>query len=179
MLVNTKLISEAWDFCWADNLAQRAAGNDFSGNTYYLTATDIEGQVRSFLDEDAQGKPRGSTGRYWGYTTTKIRIRGDLKRFVRDWLLSNRRLTGHNFGRGHISRMRFRPVGEPLYDGEKKTIAKHNEPPRERPVHFGQWGKPECTKAKRSMYSNHRPTARTTQKAKEVTCARCKNLLVK
>lgn len=118
----------AWQHLWALNLKRRADGNDFRGNTYYLTAADVEAQVRTLAYESMNGEKWGSSGdgRYATYTGD-IRISvggGGLNNVVRHWLLTNRNITHHNFARGHISGARFRPVGEPLAPKEQATLEK-------------------------------------------------------
>ena len=164
------------------------AGNDFRGNTYYLTASDVEDCVRRFLYDDLKGQPRGTSG--WGYGNG-VRVSGNLNATVRDWLLSNPKLAWHNSGRGHISGARFRPVGEPISPAEeatKETKAKDAERSKLRregklapkPVHFSKnYGGPLCTASRRSpfSYSNHRSSARRTSVLANVTCPRCLKLL--
>ncbi len=175
-------IAFAWNFLWQDNLAMRAKNNDFRGNTYYLTASDVEDQVRQLAYESHQGKPWGSTGRAWGGAAGKLRISvpgSTLQHEVRDYLLSNRNITGHNFGRGHISGMRFRPVGEPIGPAEK-TLAKKAEQranPKPRPIHYapGSSTKPLCSK--RSAFARWNPRGpRVRSDWEQVTCKRCQNL---
>ena len=171
-------VPTAWELCWRDNVQRRANGGDFRGNTYYLTASDIEMQVRRFAKEQLAGKPWGSTGRAWGRDTySGVWLEGDVQVVVRDWLLRNPRLQRHNFGRGHVSGMRFRPVGEPLAPAEERTLNKQAQP---KPVHLRakddkpvcQWGKPP---RKRSMFSSHRRRTwpRMTENTEEVTCTHC------
>lgn len=121
-------IARAWDFCWASNIKRRAEHGDFRGQTYYLTATDIELQVRQFAYESATGVEWGSTGRaYYSHLGNAVRISvpgTTLQGAIREWLLSNRKIASHNFRRGHISGARFRPVGEPLSENEQRTLKK-------------------------------------------------------
>lgn len=172
-------IAFAWAVCWADNLARRAAGNDHRGNTYYLTATDVETQVRRLAHETMQGKSWGSTGRAWGRGWEGgVRLPGDVQAQVRDWLLSNPDVEGHNFGRGHISGMRFRPRGEPLAPGEQHTLNTPRKPWAEKPVHYSSnHGRALCVKARVSIYIRwRRPTTRTASDWAQVTCKRCLNM---
>lgn len=200
-----KAIADAWDFCWQSNLGQRAENERDAQErgrpgyrddcTYFLTASDIEAQVRQFAVEQAEGRPRGSTGRARG-RTPMYTSRGRLKMIgpsvngaVRDWLLAEcraGRLQSHNFGRGHVSGMRFRPAGEELTVQEQGTMARH-EKRRERvaaglpgrPYHYNKNGfgrTPLCTAARKRVVWR-RSTARTTANRDKVTCPRCKNLL--
>jgi hypothetical protein len=179
-----KAIPAAWALCWADNLKTRAKGGTYRpSTTFYLTASDIENQVRLFAEETAAGEAWGTRGRAWGrgYGFT-VRVSGDLKRTVRDWLLNgarNGRLESHNFGRGHISGMRFRPAGEPISDAEQTTI-KVKKARADKPLtkHFSKrYGHPPlCTAARRSPFARPSRAWTTTQQA-EVTCPRCLNLL--
>ena len=123
-----------------------------------------------------------------------------LQHEVRDYLLHNRGITGHNFSRGHISGMRFRPRGEPLSPAEQKTFKAQQEkeekrargePTYTRHASSGQYGLALCVKAQRDKKiaaakaagrsapwfgSNHRSRVWTTDKLEEVTCPRCRNL---
>lgn len=177
-------MEDAWNWLWADNLKRRKSGNDWKGDSYYLTATDLERQVRSFAEEDFEGKPRGSTGRgSYSYGTT-VRIstggRGNLLNIVRDWLhaqYTKGRFERHNFGRGHISGMRYRPTGEPIGERAIKTMkAKEKRANTPRPIHYAtNYGAtPLCVQRKgRFMWSRSR--ARTAKNWKEVNCKRCLN----
>ena len=173
-------IAFAWAVCWADNLAKRAAGDDFRGNTYYLTASDIEVQVRRLAHETVQGKPWGSTGRAWGRGWEGgLRLPGNVQAQVRDWLLSNPELEGHNFGRGHISGMRFRPRGEPMAPGEQRTVSKPKKTWWEKPVHYARtYGPPKCVENRVSKFYNsmRRRSVRTESDWEHVTCPRCLKL---
>lgn len=185
-----KAIPAAWDRCWARNVACRNSGSDWRGSSYYLCARDIEDQVRAFAKDTLEGKPWGTTDISYGYGYG-IRVAGDLQNEVRDWLLHNPNITGHNFGRGHISGMRFRPIGEPLNEAERKTLAAKAERkanPRPAPVHYstrGYGGMAECVAAKRAkratafarMYSSGRSRAHTDSDISRVTCKQCLNLL--
>lgn len=172
-------IAFAWAVCWVDNLARRASGDDYRGNTYYLTAADIEAQVRRLAYETMQGKAWGSTGRAWGRGWEGgVRLPGDVQAQVREWLLSHPEIEWHNFGRGHISRMRFRPRGEPLAPGEQHTLNTRRKPWAEKPVHYSpNYGRALCVKARVSIYSRwRRPTTRTASDWAQVTCKRCLNM---
>jgi hypothetical protein len=172
-------IPEAWDYLWKDNLKQRkkmTQGWSYGySETFYLTATDVENQVRQFALEALEGKPRGSYGRAYGRPVGhKLIIRGgSLNGAVRDWLLRNPEIEGFNFGRHHISGKRFRPKGEPLAEAEKETMReKERRKDLPRPLHLSKKHRPACvTKPIRGW----RPSKAwmTTDKAR-VTCKRCK-----
>lgn len=180
-----KAIVAAWNHLWKTKRAEIANGKDWRGQSYYTTAQDMERVVRGFADETLDGKPWGSSDTYYG-GFNRARFRGgNLNDMIRRWLLSEARagrIHSHNFGSGTISGMRFRPKDIPLYEAEKKTIAKHAVPYAERapkPVHFsvhGYSGKPFCSKV-RSSFSRHRSTARTTDDFAKITCPRCLKLL--
>lgn len=189
-----QLISDAWDWLWADNLKERKRGPDSFrySETFYLTAADVESQVRSFIQEDLEGAERGSRGRgCYGHTDVRISGlgRGGLQGAVRNWLLHNDKLTGHNFGRGHISGMRFRPVGEELSPAEKKTVAKKQKREKQRAEgtilrHISDDGKALCTRkarknSKRRGFSRgrHRSNTSFAYKPEDVTCEKCKKAL--
>jgi hypothetical protein len=176
----SKAIPAAFAFLWARNLKQRAEGDDYRGRTYYVCAVDVEEQVRCFADDELAGKPWGTTQGY-GRGFHNCKVYGDLPNAVRRWLLSN--CDGHNFGRGHISGMRFRPRGEPIGPAEKtlaKKAADRANPPV-KPVHFSKHGgfyNPHilCTAATRSRFSNSRSKARASSEWASVTCKKCLNL---
>ena len=121
-------VPAAWDFLWAANLKDRAKqerdhldgdfgkyGRRWYTRTFYICAVDVVAQVRSFAYETAKGQKWGTNGvRGPDYG---IRLSGNVDGRVRDWLLRTK--DGHNFDRGHISGMRFRPRGEPLGPSEK------------------------------------------------------------
>ena len=190
-------IPAAWDFLWKDNLARRRENVAQykrtgvepyrAGDTYYLTATDVENQVRRFVREAVDGVPQGSTGRACG-RECGIKVRGDLQAAVRNFLLRGAaHIVGHNFGRGHVSGMRFRPAGEPLGPAEEETIARNAERrvnPRPRPRHYSQGGfggralcVVEAQKKRGQSCGFRQPKTWSTKNKSEVTCAKCKNLL--
>jgi hypothetical protein len=179
------LIQEAWNFLWSDNLKRRKAqerkGDTWRiAETFYLTAADVDAQVRHFVIEDLDGKKRGSTGRACGRPWRPLRAPGLYNR-VRDWLLRNPALTHHNFGRGHISGARFRPVGQPISPTEKETLRRHEvQDSKPRPRHYSKSGhygsRPLCSKP-RSGWLARPSKAYTTSDREKVTCPRCKNLL--
>jgi hypothetical protein len=156
-------IPAAWDFLWAHNLKARAKCEAENPNgvfgkyarrwytrTFYICAADMVAQVRSFAYETAKGLQWGTNGvRGPDYG---IRMSGDLDGRVRTWLLRTK--DGHNFGRGHISGMRFRPKGAPLGPSEQDTIKEQAKPPKPRTIHFGKTsaysgGSPLCIAVQR------------------------------
>ena len=62
MMKNTKAFSlskalpAAFQRLWEQNLEDRAAGRDYRGHTYYVTATDLERQVRAFACDSKAGR---------------------------------------------------------------------------------------------------------------------------
>jgi hypothetical protein len=186
-----KAIPQAWAFLWADNLRQRAEDEKKShvyrpGNTYFLTASDVENQVRQFAQDQHNGKKWGDGGRAYGraYTFVRITGAGNLQALVRSWLLREvrmGRLSSHNFGRGHISGMRFRPYGEPLAESEVKTIkVKEARADKPRIQHSTRryGGRPLCMEAQmKGKGMGWRPSkAWTTTQWDKVTCPRCLKL---
>lgn len=180
-------IQTAWDMLWAANLERRKENDDYTkktgkksfdeAGTYYICSADIERTVRGFAQQSFEGHPWTLGG--YAYN---VRMQGNLQRTVRDWLLHGNRgkIVGHNFGKGHISGMRFRPVGEPMAEAELQTI-KRNEDRRlkPRPRHYGK-SKPICTaNRRRSMFSRPSRNIWTTNNKSDVTCPRCLNLLAK
>lgn len=189
-------IAHAWAFLWADNLRQRkemskpGAFNYGLPTTFYLTASDVESQVRRFARETAEGKPWGSTGRAMGREGAwtahgKLRMPGGLNGDVRDWLLHNRDIESHNFGKGHISGMRFRPRGEPLGEAEVKTMERKTKQKADRaagklpPRHYSadRYGSTILCVKRRALWSRRRRQPWSTNVADEVTCPRCRNKL--
>lgn len=190
-----KALRDAWEMIWKEKLVQRAKDEEEAkergragyrdDRTYYTTASDLENQVRQFAHEEARGEKRGSRGIAWGkpseWPPVKVYTRsGSLFNSCRDWLLDEvraRRIDSHNFGRHHISGMRFRPHGAPLSEAEKGTMAKHEDRrknPRPKPKHFAKnYGNALCVK--KPSWRGSRVW--TTKEEAEVTCARCKNLL--
>lgn len=181
-----KAIATAWDVLWSDNLKRRAkdANTRWANRTYYLTAADIENQVRLFASDSAEGRPWDLTVKQYGRPCNGIRMPGDLQAMVRRWLFNNSALTHHNFGRGHISGARFRPVGGPIGPAEKETNAKLEKKRAAdyvRPMHYGQHsgGRPLCQtiKAGARRFSYRPSKAWTSSTADRVTCKACKNAL--
>jgi len=184
---------QAWDWLWADNLKSRAEHPDHAANTYYLTASDLESQVRAFAYDDMQNHPRGWAGRGC-YASVSIRISGlngmSLLNHCREWLLRNPTLDRHNMGKGHTSGMRYRPAGQPLGPSEVKTLAvKQAQKDGTAIMHFRDTTArffsafPICTaerraanRAKSHHYVNPRgskSSASTTNDKSKVTCPKC------
>ena len=208
-------IQKAWDWCWnyyceASEYREEIYDKDgfptgkfkkevriIPARQSWLTATDLERRVRAAAAEALQGKPYGSIGAdVWG---EGVRVSGgngiSLLEAVRNWLSQQAArgvLARHNFGRGHCSRMRYRPVGVPLTEAEQKTAEKKAKPYSSKPVHFADpavksWPALSLCSAKARAtvrassfgYSrgSNRSSTRTTKKAEEVTCPRCLKLL--
>ena len=179
-------IAFAWGQLWANNLANRAKGDDFRGNTYHLTASDVENQVRALAEATIEGRPWNTVAIAWGRGWSRVRMPGDLQAEVRTWLLRNPKIVGHNFGRGHVSGMRFRPAGEPVGPVEAKTLAKQAEEranPKPRRRHYAPRSgeRALCVKARFEKAGRQpwgwRTGTWTTSKPEEVTCPACRNLL--
>lgn len=190
-------IKDAWDYLWADNVKGRK--KDWKGETYYLTATDLEDRVRCSIAEKLEGKRRGFYGRHHGtYMCPKLNGIGRLLDRCRNWLsrqVSSGVLQVHNFGRGHCSGARFRPVGEPLSPQEQRSIKKkETDKTKVKPIHFKDpqhkgysydapalcTRKARKTNAKKGRFccrSRRRSTVRTTKNGGEVTCKRCLKLM--
>lgn len=193
-----KAIQYAWDLLWQGNLKQRAEDAKLAkrlgkptvygmARTYYLTATDLVRAVRELAHCTAKGDPwptdPSSLVHYYG---SQVRMSGDLLGTVRRWLRSNPKLTSHNFGKGHISGERYRPIGEPISEAEKTTAEKKERkraPDYKPPVHYkveGRW-RALCTHKRMAGkgygFSRQRSWPRTTDKAADVTCKQCLNLL--
>lgn len=184
----------AWDKLWESNLKQRKKDLAYEkkvgkkpfnwSRTYYLTASDVENQVREFAIAVRDGKSLSEARIAHGTPMAwpPIRISGDLKGVVRKWLLRNSKLVAHNFGKGHISGARFRPRGEPLAEVEVETFKKKEERrrnPKPRPVHFYDKGL-LCQKKRlngRWTWSRGRHQTRSTEDQGSVTCKQCLNLL--
>ena len=181
-------IPKAWTFLWRANLARQQAGEDYRGQSTYLTASDVEAQVRQFAQEQFDGRAPGSTGPARGRRYTVVRLTtgrpGGVFGLIRDWLLAEvraGRLEIFKFGRGHISGARFRPAGQgPNLAEEQSMDRKRARQGRPAPVHASvsgrHGGRPLCTKERRRGFS-WRPSrfVRTTAEPGEVTCARCRN----
>lgn len=193
-----RALPAAWDAQWKKNLESRAKMTPRSygySDTFHLTATDVENQVRQFAVEEAHGEKWGSSGPAHGRPESyglrgRFRIvvdgqRGGLQGAVRDWLLRQVRrgvLTAHNFGRGHVSGMRFRPAGEPLTDAETQTV-RRNERSRSTPRPRHAPAKPNsdlplCTAGrKRAPYRGPTRGVLVMHRAGDVTCPRCLKLM--
>lgn len=176
-----KAIPAAWKLQWS---AKQKMKHYRGSMAHYLTAGDIENQVRLFAEEQSQRKPWGSSGPAWGRPYTRVRIhcghRERLLDAVRDWLrgeVNAGKLASHNFGRGHISGERYRPAGVSMSETEKKTIARKQAP---RPIHFNPVGAASrfhmlCRppQPRKGFGRGSRRFSRCTQKQSEVTCPRC------
>lgn len=176
-------IKTAWDMLWAANLVRRKENDAYKkkygkrsyddASTYYLCAADLVRTVRGFAQQTADGKPWSLDG--YPYN---VRLRGDVQRAVRDWLMygNGGKIVGHNFGRGHISGMRFRPAGAPMAEAEVETMnSKLRSRGKEKPRHYGH--RPLCTKNRRSPFSRPGRTIWSTTNKDNVTCPRCLKLM--
>lgn len=171
-------IVAACDMIWADKQKQLAKGDSYRDSAYYLTAADVEYQVRQFAEETAKGEAWGTHGIAFGRPWGRVRLSGNLQGAVRDYLLYSGKFDSHNFGKSHISGARYRPRGAPLSPAEKTTMEKKTnaKPYEERRSHFskgGYSGRPACSKPSRGW----RPSkAKTTLDWTKVTCPRCLKL---
>lgn len=180
-------ISKAWDLCWNNNLQCRASESPdaygYSRN-FYLTAADIENQVRAFADDAAHGRA-WRTERTIGRPYSSVRFSGDLQSDVRRWLRTQEavgRLTSHNFGKGHISGQRYRPLGEPLSEAEQSTFQdkkarEGKDPVMHRADKGSPFRRPYLCAPVRKWRSFTRSKAWTTSNADRVTCPRCLKLM--
>jgi hypothetical protein len=182
-------IPVAWKMIWDARLvAQKKETKGYRPSTnYYVTAADVENQVRELASATAKGKPWSEAPLAWGRGYDGIRISGNVQGAVRDWLFNEvraGRLQSHNFGRGHVSGARFRPVGVPLHEAELKTFemkekraAKVAAGLPSRPTHFsksGYGGRPACSKPTACRWRSSK--AWTSRKWERVTCPRCLKL---
>lgn len=176
----------AFDIQWRQKV-EMAAKYPRAGR--YVVATDIENQVRVLAQDTLDGKPWGSSDPAWGRGGHRVRIvlsrPGTVLDACRAWLFAQVRagkLTAHNFGRGHISGERFRPAGEEMTEAERKTTAAREAriagTAKPKPVHYAvSWGRPECSRDRRSRYGPPNRYVRTTTRPKDVTCPRCLKML--
>ena len=109
-------IAAAWDRCWKRNLESRLKGYDYGGRSYYLSATDLERDMREEFSKRMN--------------SCRVRVLGLNRRplldHVRSWLsgrVGAGVLEADSRGRGHCSGMRFRPAGAPASPAEKKVDA--------------------------------------------------------
>lgn len=185
----TEAIPAAWKMIWAAKLiAQKRDAKSYNpAQHYYVCAADVEYQVREFAAATAEGKPWSEAQLAYGRCYARIRISGDVQGAVRDWLFKEvraGRLQSHNFGRDHVSGARFRPVGVPLHEAEKKTFevkakraAKIAAGQPSRPTHFsksGYGGRPACSKPTVCRWRSSK--AWTSSKWERVDCPRCLKL---
>lgn len=176
-------IAAAWDRCWKRNLESRLKGRDYGGDTYYLTATSLEREMR----EEFSTRVNSYRFRILGLN------RRPLLSHVRDWLFARVRvgeLEIDTRGRGHCSSARFRPAGAPASPAEKKVdeLPKGERDRRRFVVHltleerkgYGAppracAGKPK--KKKRPSFSRPRHRAYPTTDPERVTCKKCLKIL--
>jgi len=159
-------------------------------HTPYITASDLENQVRRFADEQMNGEAWGTNGAAWGRgfgASIKIRIDGPgtLSDVCWRWLARQERTGKLRCDRlGRV--LRYRPAQQPLSEAEQRTLAKHAVPWNERPakpVHATKGGKLGnrilCARPwKPGMYIG-RPSrnVRKTVMFEKVTCPRCLKLI--
>jgi hypothetical protein len=192
-------LPKAWAVCWAEWCEPKDIGDAENGpqlwepRQRWLTATDLEQRLRAAAVEKLDGIEYGKLGRGYGYGMgVTIRFpdnsRATLLDRVRDWLreqVAAGQLVCHNFGRGHISGMRFRPPGVELTEGEKATLeTKRKRAAGEAVVHLytgENWfqRRPLCTppRKKSTFRPRQRSKAEMTSEPEKVTCPRCKKLL--
>lgn len=181
-------ISCAWELLWKANLKDRqemvAGGHRYGlARTYFLTATDVERQVRQFAQEQQDGQPWGTSGRSYGHCTS-VRIKTGtsmpLLDIVRRWLHSQYvagKLDRHNSGKGHISGMRYRPHGEPISEAEKRTAVEKSKP-RKYLVHYAAHsGAPMACRPNQKLSLFSRGRRPVTKYAENVTCPRCQAIM--
>lgn len=167
-------------------------GNAFGGNDY-ITATEVEQRVRAALEEKAAGAEYGSHG-YSGGWHSNIRLSGlngcSLLSRCRDHLLAevaSGRLSCHNFGRGHISGMRFRLPGSGITETEQRTlevkakresrgIIRHLRHPEAKPYSCRRLCE---TDRQRKSYGRRPSRVWVTDEADKVTCKHCLALMAK
>lgn len=188
MLDLTAAMRAAFKIQW-EQKCKRAADYPRAGR--YVVASDIEGQVRVLARDTLDGNPWGTSKPSWGrsyYAPVRVTLSRPGETLLgacRSWLFSEvraGRLAAHNFGRGHISGERFRPIGEEMTDAEKRTTAareaRRNGTAKPKPVHYSpNWSSPECTRARRHGFSRPNRYTRTTRDAEKVTCPRCLKML--
>jgi hypothetical protein len=162
---------KAWYSCWLEKKRFRdkkdAYGHEMG---FYITATELAGKVYDLKN--------GQEG--WGYGRGNL---GEARRFLLDQARMGK-IQAHNFGRGHVSGMRFRPLGVSLTDAEKKTLEKKKNPPKKF-VHFAEvtkvmldgyelLGKKFCAKPKKMGWGRGRVAfVKRTKNIAEVTCPQC------
>lgn len=191
-----RAIPAAWDILWKYNLKERKKDEAYFkktgkrpygwARTYYLTATSVERMVKDLASDTFNGRPwrkEPGYGECYG-----VRFSGNLQAMVRHWLLRTMagQIVGHNFGRGHISGMRFRPVGEPMAETELQTMVQKEERrnnPRPRRRHFSKHygGRALCVVEMKKKKGSHywgrgHSQAWTTEDWTEVTCPSCLKL---
>lgn len=160
----------------------------------YFTASDIEQRIRAAAAEKIDNAEYGSYHQSGYSHRTAFKISGlngqSLLDHCRSYLLHHPKLKQFNFGRGHISGLRFRSADMPFSDTEQRTMA---DKAKEKPIHFAPkrrktvWGSdvqvevtvwtPLCVidrKTKRTSYSRPtRSTAKFTTDESKVTCPLC------
>lgn len=200
------IITAAWEWLWAYYQGRiresMAEGHEPWDDHFFITASELEYTVRIMLANRLRKQPATTGDPAYGNTHGLVvsirggRYREDLLCVVRDWLAGQTgdTLQRHNFGKGHISGMRYRPLGAPLSPAEKRTLAKKDkDATRAKAIHAADpathWPQlalcskaaRETAKAKRRSYScrRHSPhsSVSTTSDPDKVTCPKCRKLL--
>jgi hypothetical protein len=103
---------------------RRAWPDSYRSAQNWVTATELNRVVRNYAARCLKGEPmEGTDNLDYG-----VHLPRSLER-CREYLLAQARagkLTGHNFGRGHISGMRFRRAGTELTKAEQARMAKRS-----------------------------------------------------
>jgi hypothetical protein len=163
----SQFIQFAWKTLWAQTVAGQ--GQDYrASHGHFVTASDLANTLRDQITgHQYYASPAG----------------GKWLDAARNWLSAEvraGRLQAHNFGRGHISGMRYRPVGEVVTATEQATVAaKERSRDRPRLVHFskhGFGGPLLCTASRRGRFS-YRTNSRSTKEQANVTCPRCQKMM--
>lgn len=182
------LCSLAWQGVW-DSRAKKKDEDNFRGRLDYITASDLERMVRHLAVKMTDSRNTSYSFEDWmmadphGYRFSAPGHHS-LNDAVRDWLLERARqgqIHGHNFGRGHISGMRFRPVEKAAMNPtEQETVKRREERRHKVPPRHALAGESTallCGDGKGPWRGTFRRSARTAKDRKDVTCPRCLALL--
>lgn len=186
-----KAIPQAWAVQWKKLQDMREKHSTWrTDSATYLTAADIESQVRTFAEEEVQGRPWGASGPAHGrplFSSVRISLGSgtSMQYEVRSWLLKEvraGRLESFNFGKESITGMRFRPAGMGLTETERKTMEQKARAEQARkegkrpPMHFSRsHSNPLCTSQSGRMRFR-RSNARMSHDWEKVDCPRCLKL---
>lgn len=182
----------SWTRLWKANLESRLKGHDHGGRTYFLTATDLERDVRDELTARMRAERPDECGtlRISGLGGRPLldHVRAEVRSEVRSGRADDR-------GRGHCSSMRFRPAGAPASQAEKKADAVPvvEKSRRRFVVHFHRETEEipfgdgtrerllgrlcETKPRKRSFYSHPRRSIYPTNDPARVSCKKCRKIL--